>query len=74
MYIHVKVIAGVKKESFVQLKDDHFAVSVKEPAVRNLANRRVLEILAGHFKLPVSKIRITSGHRSSSKIFRIERG
>lgn len=71
-YIHVKVKAGVKKESFVQKAEDHFEVSVKEKAERNMANVRVLELVAEHFKVPTKKVRIVNGHRHSSKLLVIE--
>ncbi|MFA5841602.1 MAG: DUF167 domain-containing protein [Candidatus Paceibacterota bacterium] len=72
MYIHVKVTAGAKKESMKKLKADHYAVSVKEPAERNMANKRVALILAAYFTVLAGKIRLVSGHRSPSKIFRVD--
>lgn len=71
-YIHVKVTAGVRKESFVQKSEDHFEVSVKEKAERNMANTRVLELVAGYFKVPVKKVRIVNGHHHPSKLLIIE--
>jgi len=71
-YIHAKVMAGAKKESLRQKSEGHFEVSVKEKAEHNLANKRVLELLALYFKLPVSKIRIVNGHRSPSKLLVVE--
>jgi uncharacterized protein len=72
MYIHVKVTAGAKKESLKQKSEDHFLVSVREPAERNLANTRVMEIVALHFKIPESKVRIINGHHSSTKLLSIK--
>jgi uncharacterized protein YggU (UPF0235/DUF167 family) len=71
-YIHVKVSAGVRKESFVQKSEDHFEVSVKKKAERNEANARVLELVAKHFKAPVNKIRIVNGHRHPSKLLVVD--
>ena len=71
-YIHVKVIAGARKESLKQKSEDHFEISVKEKAEHNLANRRVLELLSLHFKLQTSQIRIVNGHRSPSKLLVVE--
>ena len=71
-YIHVKVTAGAKKESFEKLKDDHFEIWVKEKAERNMANTRVLELIALHFKIPKNKVRIVNGHRHPSKLLVIE--
>ncbi len=71
-YIHVKVTAGVRKENFIQKSEDHFEISVKEKAERNMANKRVLELVAEHFKVPIKKVRIINGHRSPSKLLVID--
>jgi hypothetical protein len=71
-YIYVKVIAGAGKESFKKKSKDHFKISVKEKAERNMANIRVLELVAEHFKVPVSKIRIINGHRHPSKLIVVD--
>jgi uncharacterized protein YggU (UPF0235/DUF167 family) len=68
MYIKVRVIAGAKKEKFKQVSGTHVEISVKEKAEQNLANRRIIELIASYFKLPAKQIRIISGHRSPSKI------
>ena len=73
-YIHVKVTAGASKESFAPKKNsaDHFEASVREKAERNMANGRVLELVAGHFKVPTNKVRIVNGHRSPSKLLVVD--
>jgi uncharacterized protein YggU (UPF0235/DUF167 family) len=71
MYIHVKVTTGVKKEVFKIKNDDHFEISVREKAERNLANTRVIELVALHFNIPISHIRIINGHHSPSKLLSI---
>lgn len=72
MYVKVKVFAGAKKESFEQKSDDHFEVAVKEKAERNMANKRVIELMSEYFKVPAGKVRIISGHHSPSKILSID--
>jgi len=72
MYVHVKVTAGVKKESITQKSADHFEISVKEKAERNMANERVLELVAGHLKVSKNKVRIVNGHRHPSKLMIVE--
>jgi uncharacterized protein YggU (UPF0235/DUF167 family) len=79
MYIHVLVTAGAKKESFLprlggvkNKSPDYFEISVKEKAERNMANTRVLELVAEHFKIPKNKVRIVNGHRHPSKLLVIE--
>lgn len=72
MYIHVKVTAGVKKETFVEKSKGHFAISVREPAERNLANRRIVEIIGAHFAISSKSVKIINGHHSPSKILSVD--
>jgi len=72
MYIKVIVTAGAKKEILKKKKENTFEISVKEKAERNLANGRVLEIVAEYFKVPVKKVRIVNGHQHPHKLMIIE--
>lgn len=72
MYVHVKVVAGTRQESFRKISEDHFEVSVKEKAERNMANARVLELVAEHFKVPLNKVRIVNGHHHPSKLLVVD--
>ena len=71
-YIHAKVTAGARKETFSQQSEDHFDVSVKEKAERNMANARVIALVALHFAVPEKNVRIVNGHRHPSKLLIIE--
>jgi len=71
-YIHIKVTAGARKESFEKKSEDHFEISVKEKAERNMANTRVLELVAKYFKVPLKKVRIVNGHRHPSKLIVVD--
>lgn len=71
-YIHVKVTAGAGKESFKKKNEDHFEISVKEKAERNMANIKIVELLAEHFKISAKKIRIVNGHHHPSKLLVID--
>lgn len=72
MYIRVKVTASARKEELKQTSSDHFEIKVKEPAERNLANTRVIELLSIHFGLPKGKIRIINGHQHTTKLLVVE--
>ena len=81
MYIHVLVTAGAKKESFSprhsgtrKKPSDHFTISVKEKAERNMANTRVLELVAEYFNISKNKVRIINGHKHPSKLIIVEDG
>jgi len=73
MYIKVRVNAGAKKEVVVKKGESEFLISVREPAERNLANHRICELIANHFKLPAKSVRIISGHHSPTKILDIKK-
>lgn len=49
----------------------HFMVSVKEPPVQGRANRAIINLLADHFSVLPSQIKIISGHTSKQKIIEI---
>ncbi len=74
MYVKVKTTPGTKKESFVKESETVFKISVKEPAKRNLANKRIIELVAKHFKVLEGKVRIISGHHHPSKLLYVEIG
>lgn len=67
-YIHIKVKAGAHKENFQKINEDHFEISVKEKAQRNMANARVLELTANHFNVSINKVRVVNGHQHPSKL------
>jgi uncharacterized protein YggU (UPF0235/DUF167 family) len=71
MYIKAKVTAGAKKEEFQEMSSDTFIIKVKEKAQKNMANKKVLEMLRVHFKVPLKNIRIINGHHSPSKLISI---
>lgn len=71
-YIHLKVTAGARKEIWKNKSEDHFEVSVKEKAEHNLANARVIELVAEYFKVSPNNVRIVNGHRHPSKLLVVD--
>lgn len=71
-YIHVQVVSSASRESFRQKSKDHFEIFVKEKAEQNMANRRVIELLARHFKVSKLKVRIINGHHHPSKLLVVD--
>ncbi len=67
-YVKVHVVANQRKEKVEIHKANSFKLWLKEKAERNMANERVLEIIASHFKVQVKKVRIINGHQSPSKL------
>lgn len=72
MYISVTVVAGAKVEKVEALPKGRLKVWVKAPAERNLANKRVRELVARQLQMPLAKVRLLSGHTSPSKIFSVD--
>lgn len=72
MYVKVRAVPGAKKERILEMEDKELAIHVKEPAERNMANRRIIEILAERYNVPGRSIQMLSGFRSPNKIFSIE--
>lgn len=72
MYIKVHVMAGAKKETVKKLSDTSYSVSVKEPALQNRANARVVALLAAECGVPATRVRIVNGHHSPSKMLSVD--
>jgi uncharacterized protein (TIGR00251 family) len=70
MKIQVKVKPNSKTEE-VSRKGDSFIVKVKEPPKEGKANQAVTKLLAEHFGISQSQIRILSGFRSRNKVIEI---
>jgi len=72
MIIKVKVKTNAKVEKIVE-KEDLLEISVKEQPIEGKANKRIVELLSKHFRIPKNKIEIKKGLKSKIKIIRIEK-
>ena len=71
MFIKVKVFPNSKKWSVVRKSENSFEIRVKEKAEQNLANIKVIELIANYFEIRNKNVRIISGHHRSNKILEI---
>jgi uncharacterized protein YggU (UPF0235/DUF167 family) len=71
-YIKVVVSTGNKKDSILAKSADHFLVTVKDKPERNMANKKIIELLASYFKVPEAKIRIINGHHHPHKLLVVD--
>ena len=71
MRIKVKVKSNAKKEEIKKIDEDYYEVRVTVVPEKGKANKRVIEILSKHFKIPKSKIRLVRGETSREKVFEI---
>jgi uncharacterized protein YggU (UPF0235/DUF167 family) len=62
---------GSKKAPLVESGEDgRLTVYVRERAVEGKANEAALKLLAAHFGVPKSRLVITRGHASRTKVVR----
>ena len=72
MRYFLKVHPGAKQEKIEKINENTFSVWVKEPAKENKANFAVLEAVAKHFNVGISRIRFVGGVKSKEKIVEVE--
>ncbi len=70
MKIQVKVKPNSRTEE-VSREGDSFIVKVKELPKEGKANQAVIKLLAEHFGVPHSQVRILSGFRSRKKVIEV---
>ena len=71
MYVKVRALAGAKKEVFTVESENKLKISVREKARGNMANKRICQLVAGHFGVDTSKVRIISGHHHPIKLISV---
>ena len=72
MFVKVRAVPAAKKESVEKKGETEFVIMVREPAERNLANKRIIELLAKQFRVSARHVRILTGHHSPTKMFSVE--
>ena len=60
------------REEVVKNDDDTLTVYVKAPAIEGRANAVAIKLLAKHFKVTSSKVKLVRGVTSKYKIFEID--
>ena len=60
------------REEVVKNDDDTLTVYVKAPAIEGRANAAAIKLLAKHFKVAPSKVKLVRGAISKYKIFEID--
>jgi uncharacterized protein (TIGR00251 family) len=70
MKIQVKVKPNSRTEE-ISREGNSFIVKVKEPPKEGKANQAVIKLLAEHFGVSQSQVRILSGFRSKNKVIEV---
>lgn len=69
--VHIKPNSR-HREEVVKNDDDTLTVYIKAPAIEGRANAAAIKLLAKHFKVSPSKIKLVRGATSKYKIFEID--
>jgi len=73
MKIFVTAKPNSKLEKVEQISENNFAVFVKEPPYKGLANIAIAKALSEHFGVSQSSVNLVSGFSSKSKLFEINK-
>ena len=57
---------------FLEISENKITIGIKTKPVRGEANNDIIKKLSKHFKIPKSRIKIKSGHKSKQKVFDIQ--
>jgi len=71
MKIHVTAKPAAKENKIEEVGESEFRIFVTEPPIQGRANGAIIELLADHFGVSKSEVRLTSGFKSRQKIFEI---
>ena len=69
--VHIKPNSR-HREEVVKNDDDTLTVYIKAPAIEGRANAAAIKLLAKHFKVSSSKVKLVRGATSKYKIFEID--
>jgi uncharacterized protein len=70
--IRVRVTPNAKEARVVKVGEADFEVKVDAMAVGGRANKRLIEILSEHLRIPKSRISIVGGARSRDKLLEVK--
>jgi uncharacterized protein len=68
MRINVRVTPNARSPLVLRVDDLNYKVRVDARAVEGRANERLVELLAEHFSIPKSRVRIVKGGAGRNKI------
>jgi uncharacterized protein YggU (UPF0235/DUF167 family) len=71
MYVKVQAVTKAKEEKLEEVKPLYLKICVREKPERNLANTRIVSMVASFYGVGEEKVRIISGHHHHSKMLSI---
>ena len=74
IYLKVKVHPKSRQQTVQKIREKEYTVRVLSPPAGGKANKEVIALLASHFHLPPSRVKILRGKKSRQKIVILEDG
>jgi len=71
MKIFIKARPSAREEKVEKISETNFVVWVKEPPVKNKANKAIIKALAQYFNIASSGVVLVAGSSSRQKIFEV---
>ena len=72
--LKVKVFPRSREQKIQKIREGEYTVRVLSPPSEGKANKEVIAVIASHFHLPPSRVRIVKGKKSRQKIIVLEDG
>ena len=72
--LKVKVQPRARHQRVQKIGEKEYTVWVLSPPAEGKANKEVIELLASHFRIPPSRVKIVRGKKSRHKIVILEEG
>jgi uncharacterized protein (TIGR00251 family) len=71
MRFNLKVIPNASRSEIIIEKNGNWKVKVQAPPEDGKANKAVIQLLAQHFKVPKTRVKIIAGEKSHQKIIEV---
>ncbi|NIO44276.1 MAG: hypothetical protein GTN36_01840 [Candidatus Aenigmarchaeota archaeon] len=72
MKISVIIVPNSKEPEIIKVSESSYKIKIDAPALKNKANKRLIEVLSEYFKVSKSSISIIKGLKSKNKIIKID--
>ena len=73
MNLHVLLKPNSRhRQEVIENDDGSLTIYTKSPAIENRANKEAIELLAKHFNVPKSRVKLIKGETSRQKVFAID--
>lgn len=72
MKLNIITIPNSKNKEILKISENNYKIKVDAPAIKDKANKHLIEILAEYFKVPKSSISIIKRLKSKNKIVEIK--